>query len=230
MLSGLELVLGVDNIIFISLIISKLPQKERTSVRITALALAIVMRIGLLWGIVALSKITETLFKISDFSVSIRDILYLGGGAFLCWSTFFEMRNHLLGKAGDKSKSEEETTPVHSKARNIIARVVLVDVLFSFDSIFTAIGLSQNFIVMASAVAIGVSCMFWLSGKIAAYIDKRPTMKTVAFAFILVVALNLVLNTFHVEIPRVWLYLAFGLALAVELYNILSGKRTTEKS
>jgi predicted tellurium resistance membrane protein TerC len=214
-LSLLELVLGIDNIIFISLVIAKLPKEKSFSARITGLTLALVMRILMLFGIVYLSKITNTLFTISHFDVSVRDLLFFIGGAYLLWNTASEMREHLNG--GEKEKALDTKPVIY---RNVVMQIILVDMLFSFDSIFTAIGLIQNFVIMVVAVSIGMVFMIWVSGKTAEFINRHPTVKTLALCFIMVIGFLLLSSAFHYNIPKAYFYVALGFALVVELLNM----------
>jgi len=214
-LSVLEFVLGVDNIIFISLVIAKLPGDRRLSARVVGLVLALVMRIAMLLGLVWLSNITTTLFSIGSFDVSIRDILFMLGGGYLIWNTFNELKEHI--KDVDKEKAVDKSPAAY---RNVVLQIVLVDMLFSFDSIFTAIGLIQNFVIMALAVTIGMVLMIWISGKTSEFINKNPTIKTLALCFIMVVGLLLVSNALHYNIPKGYFYTALGFALIVELINM----------
>jgi|SRR6185312_5061817 len=214
-LSVLEFVLGVDNIIFISLVIAKLPEDRRLSARVLGLALALVMRIAMLFGLVWLSSITTTLFSVGSFDVSIRDILFMLGGGYLIWNTFNEIKEHI--KDGGKEKAIDKSPTAY---RNVVLQIVLVDMLFSFDSIFTAIGLIQNFVIMALAVTIGMALMIWVSGKTSEFINRNPTIKTLALCFIMVVGLLLVSNALHYNIPKGYFYSALGFALVVEMLNM----------
>jgi predicted tellurium resistance membrane protein TerC len=219
-LSLLELVLGIDNIIFISLVIAKLPADKSFSARITGLTLALVMRILMLLGIVYLSKITATLFSISNFNVSVRDLLFFIGGAYLVWNTTKEMREHLNG--GKKEKTIDNKPVIY---RNVVMQIILVDMLFSFDSIFTAIGLIQNFVIMVVAVAFGMVFMIWVSGKTADFINRHPTVKTLALCFIMVIGFLLLSGAFHYDIPKGYFYAALGFAFVVELLNMRMRKK-----
>lgn len=206
-LALLELILGVDNIIFISLILSRVPKEKRFNTRLIALSLAFVMRIIMLFSLVWLSHVTTTLFAIDSFQVSIRDILFFVGGAYLIYNTIKELLNHF-------QITQSPNQPLAYKS--IIAQIVIVDVLFSFDSIFTAIGLMPNFIIMTIAIGLGMVFMIYLSGKTSAFIEKNPTIKTLALCFIIAVGLMLVTEAFHIEIPKGYLYAAFGVAFIVE--------------
>jgi predicted tellurium resistance membrane protein TerC len=221
-LSVLELVLGIDNIIFISLVIAKLPEAKRVSARVAGLALALVMRISMLFGLVWLSKIATVLFTFSNFQVTVRDILFFAGGSYLIWSTIQELKEHIRNKGRievDESKGK------HMLYKNAIFQIIMVDMLFSFDSIFTAIGLMQNFVIMALAIILGMVFMLWLSGILSAFINRHPTIKTTALAFIIAVGLLLMFSALHIELPKKYVYIAFFAAFAIELVNIQLKKK-----
>jgi len=209
-LSLLELVLGVDNIIFISLLTTKIPEEKRFKARVTGLSLAFVMRIVMLFCLVWLSQITTTLFVISGFQVSLKDILFFIGGVYLTYSTIKELLAHLKRKEDSNSITQTAT-------KSIILQIVLVDMLFSFDSIFTAIGIIPNFIIMALAVGIGMVFMIYLSGQTSKFIEKYPTVKTLALCFIIFVGLMLVTQALHLDIPKKYFYFAFVIVTIIEV-------------
>ncbi|HTB30849.1 MAG TPA: TerC family protein [Bacteroidia bacterium] len=210
-LSLLELVLGVDNIIFISLIVIKLPAEKRFSARVTALSLAFIMRIVMLFCLVWLSRLTATLFTVAGFEVALKDILFFIGGAYLTYNTIKEIISHLRKEdVNDLVKSPKKIT-----YKSIILQIVLVDILFSFDSIFTAIGIIPNFIIMALAVGIGMIFMVYLAGQTSKFIEKYPAVKTLALCFIVGVGLMLIIEAFHLEIPKIYLYAALGMGLII---------------
>jgi len=215
-LSLLELVLGVDNIIFISLILTKLPEEKRFSARITALSLAFIMRVIMLFCIIWLSRITTTLFTISNFQVSVKDILFFIGGTYLTFNTIKEIATHI----NPKRESTHKLNNKQNTYKYIILQIILADMLFSFDSIFTAIGLIPNFIIMVLAVGCGMVFMIYLSGKTSKFIEKHPTIKTLALCFIILIGLLLIIQSFHLEIPKGYLYSALIFALAVEGLNM----------
>jgi len=220
MLAVLELVLGIDNIIFISLAIAKLPEKNRLSARVVGLSLALVMRILMLFGLVWLSQMTTTLITITHFNLSVKDVLFLFGGAYLAWGTYNEIRESIKGKAKENPMDTREVV-----FRNAIMQIVMVDALFSFDSIFTAIGLMRNFVIMAMAVILGMIFMLWLSGKISAFINKYPSIKLIALSFIAAISIVLVFAGFHIELPKKYIYIGFFAAFTGELVNIQLKKR-----
>ncbi len=219
-LALLELVLGIDNIIFVSLVIAKLPESKRLSARIIGLTLALIMRLVMLFGLVWLAQSTTALWIINGFSISVRDALFFIGGFYLTWSTVTELREHLRGNSKDKDGPQKQL-----KFRNAIAQIVMVDVLFSFDSIFTAIGLIQNFLIMAIAIALGMLFMILLSGKVSVFINKYPSVKTLALGFIIAVGLLLISSAFHIEFPKKYVYIAFFAAFAIELVIIQLRKK-----
>lgn len=213
-LSILELVLGVDNIIFISLVLTKLPEERRFKARIIALSLAFIMRVIMLYFLVWLSRITTTLFFISTLDVSVGDILYFIGGAYLTISSVMEIIKHL----DKKDKLHAVTTTYY---RSIILQIVFVDMLFSFDTIFTAIGISPNFIIMVLAVAIGMVFMIYISVKLSGFLEKHPTIKTLALSYIIAVGLLLITKALHVGIPMVFFYAATTAFIVVALLSFI---------
>ena len=205
-LTLLELILGVDNIIFISLLLTKIPAEKRFRTRTVALSLAFLMRIIMLFGLVWLSRITTTLFTLGQFKVSIRDLLFFIGGGYLVFNTVKELFQHKSSGNSDK----------HVTYKSVILQVVMVDILFSFDSIFTAIGLISNLLIMILAVGLGMIFMVYVSGKTSAFIEKNPRVKILALCFIIGVGLTLLTEAFHIEIPVTYLYTLFGVAFVVE--------------
>jgi len=207
-LTLLELVLGVDNIIFISLLLTKVPDEKRFRTRTIALSLAFLMRAIMLFGLVWLSRITTTLFAIGSFQVSIRDLLFFIGGGYLVFNTVKELLHHHSSSWNDPNKQVVY--------KSVILQIVIVDMLFSFDSIFTAIGLISNLLIMVLAVGLGMICMIYVSGKTSAFIEKNPGVKTLALCFIIAVGLMLFAEAFHIEVPITYLYALFGAAFVIE--------------
>ncbi len=214
-LSMLELILGVDNIIFISLIISRVPEENRFRTRVIALSLAFLMRAILLFSLVSLSRITTTLFSIYGFPLSVKDILFFIGGAYLAINTSIELVRHLHNRT--------ETNAMHQTLnKSIIIQIVLVDMLFSFDSIFTAIGLMPNLITMILAVGIGMVFMVYLSGQTSKFLEQHPPVKTIALGFVIIMGLSLILQAFHLDIPKGYLYVTLGVIFLLERgYNMV---------
>lgn len=217
-LASLELVLGIDNIIFISLVVTKLPEGKRFSARIVGLGLALLMRCIMLFALVWLAQTTSVLFTIGSFAVTVRDVLFMAGGGYLLWSTSHELNATLK----HQNRKDKKATPDHLSFRKAIAQIVLVDMLFSFDSIFTAIGLIQNLVIMILAVVLGMVFMVWLSGKISAFINKYPSIKILALSFIVAVGLLLVLSALHIEVSKKYIYIGFFAWFVYEMYRIFS--------
>lgn len=178
------------------------------------------MRFIMLFFLVWLAQTTSTLFTIGGFIVTVRDFLFFAGGAYLLWSTGKELSTQLKHNK-QESKNETSGQLAFSKA---ITQIVMVDVLFSFDSIFTAIGLIQNFVIMAAAVTLGMVFMLWLSGKISEFINKYPSIKILALSFIVAVGSLLVLSAFHIEVPKKYVYIGFFAMFAYEMVRIISRK------
>jgi predicted tellurium resistance membrane protein TerC len=199
-LFSLELVLGVDNIIFISLVIARLPEGKRLPARIIGLSLALLMRLIMLFALVWLSKTTTVLFTLDGFNATIHDLLFFIGGMYLIWNTMKELREHITKTVGAPSVNNQNEL-IFGKA---ILQIMLVDILFSFDSIFTAIGLLQNFVIIALAIILSMGCMLYISGKISALINKYRTIKTLALVLIILVGIMLVASAFHVELTHLF--------------------------
>jgi predicted tellurium resistance membrane protein TerC len=206
-LTLLELILGVDNIIFISILLTKIPDEKRFRTRTVALSLAFLMRAIMLFGLVWLSRIT-TLFAIHSFQISIRDLLFLIGGGYLVFNTVKELLHHQSPSRNNANKQV--------LYKSIILQIVVVDMLFSFDSIFTAIGLISNLLIMMLAIGLGMICMIYISGKTSAFIEKNLGVKTLALCFIIAVGLMLLTEAFHIEVPITYLYALFGAAFVIE--------------
>lgn len=215
-LTFLEIVLGIDNIIFISIITNKLPSHQKQKGRVTGLALALVFRIILLASLTWMVKnLTTVLFSVYGNGFSIREIILLAGGLFLLAKSTHEI--HL--------KTEEDTPEEGKKDRpvkfaNVIIQIALLDIVFSFDSILTAIGLTDMLPVMITAVVIAMIIMMVFSGKVADFIHKNPTLEILALSFLILIGFMLVLEGFHYEIPKGYIYFAVFFSLCVEMINM----------
>ncbi|HPS56853.1 MAG TPA: TerC family protein [Spirochaetota bacterium] len=222
-LTFLEIVLGIDNIIFISIITNKLPSHLKKKGRVTGLALALVFRIILLASLTWMVKnLTTVLFTVFGNGFSIREIILLAGGLFLLGKSTHEI--HL--------KMEEETTEKTKKGkpvklRNVILQIALLDIVFSFDSILTAIGLTDMLLVMITAVVIAMIIMMVFSGSVAEFIHKNPTLEILALSFLILIGFMLVLEGFHYAIPKGYIYFAVFFSLCVEVINMKVRKKHT---
>ncbi|HEV7608900.1 MAG TPA: TerC family protein [Steroidobacteraceae bacterium] len=215
-LSALEIVLGIDNIIFISILVSRLPPERRESARITGLALAMLTRIGLLFSIVWLTRLTKPWFSILTQEFSGRDIILLLGGLFLLAKSVTEIHDTLEGEG------EERNTHVFANFTAIVVQIAIIDIVFSLDSVFTAVGLAkpEQLPIMIAAIVVAIGVMMWVSGTIGAFIDRHPTIKVLALAFLILVGVVLVAEGFHFEVPKGYLYFAMAFSVGVEMVNI----------
>jgi len=222
-LTALELVLGIDNLIFISIAVSRLPKEMQRKARYTGLALALVMRLILLYAAAWLIQITEPLFVIFNQSVSVCDLFMFMGGAFLIVKATNEI--HL----GLTEGREKPRNPNFRRFIFVIFQIILLDLVFSFDSIMTAIGLTHNFAVMATSVIIAIFAMMFLSGPMFTFISKYPGLKVLALSFLMLIGMSLIASAMHFNIPHGYIYFAMFFSLSVELLNILSGRRKAVK-
>jgi predicted tellurium resistance membrane protein TerC len=215
-LSALEIVLGIDNIIFISILVSRLPPERREVARITGLAFAMLTRIALLFSIVWLTRLTTPWFYLGDHSVSGRDLILFVGGAFLLVKSVLEIHNTLEGAA------DERKAHVFASFALIVIQIAIIDIVFSLDSVFTAVGLARpdQLPIMVAAIVIAILVMMWVSGSIGAFIDRHPTIKILALAFLILVGFALVAESWHFDIPKGYLYFAMAFSVGVEIVNI----------
>lgn len=222
-LTLLEVVLGIDNIVFISILANKVEEAKQKSTRNIGLVLALVVRIGLLFGISYIIGLKEPLFEVFGKGFSGRDIILLIGGLFLLYKSTTEIHDKVVGKGEEEQKSKA------ASVGKIIVQIVLIDVVFSFDSILTAVGLSDEVTIMIIAVIISMIIMMIFAGKIADFINRRPTIKMIALSFLMMIGLMLVLEAFHVEVPKGYIYFAMAYSLLVELLNIKMRKNKGKK-
>jgi predicted tellurium resistance membrane protein TerC len=215
-LSALEIVLGIDNIIFISILVSRLPPERRESARIVGLALAMVTRIALLFSIVWLTRLTRPLFSVFTQEFSGRDIILLLGGLFLLAKSVTEIHGTLEGAQGDRA------TRVFANFLAIVVQIAIIDIVFSLDSVFTAVGLAKpdQLPIMVGAIVLAILVMMWVSGSISAFIERHPTIKILALAFLILVGVVLVADSFHFDVPKGYLYFAMAFSVGVEMVNI----------
>jgi predicted tellurium resistance membrane protein TerC len=215
-LSALEIVLGIDNIIFISILVSRLPPERREAARITGLAMAMLTRIALLFSIVWLTRLTKPWFSVFTQEFSGRDIILLLGGLFLLAKSVTEIHETLEG-----AESERKAT-VFANFTVIVAQIAIIDIVFSLDSVFTAVGLAkpEQLPIMVAAIVVAIGVMMWVSGTIGAFIDRHPTIKVLALAFLILVGVVLVAESFHFEVPKGYLYFAMAFSVGVEMVNI----------
>ena len=224
-LSALEIVLGIDNIIFISILVSRLPPERREAARITGLALAMLTRIALLFSIVWLTRLTKPWFSILEQEFSGRDIILLLGGLFLLAKSVTEIHGTLEGA------EDERKTKVFANFIAIVLQIAIIDIVFSLDSVFTAVGLAKpdQLPIMVAAIVLAIGVMMWVSGTIGAFIDRHPTIKILALAFLILVGVVLIAESFHFEVPKGYLYFAMAFSVGVEMVNIRLRRHLDER-
>ena len=213
-LTFLEIVLGVDNVIFISILAGKLPQGQQKKARQLGLGLAMFMRIALLASLAWIVKLTAPLFAVWGQEVSGRDLILLLGGLFLLGKATFEIHDKLEGEQGHASAKIAPTFA------SVIIQILLLDIVFSLDSVITAVGMAEDLGVMVTAVVVAVGVMMVSAGAISAFVDKHPTVKMLALSFLLLIGVSLIAEGFHQHIPKGYIYFAMGFSIFVEMINL----------
>jgi predicted tellurium resistance membrane protein TerC len=213
-LTALEIVLGVDNIIFISILSSKLPPSQQAKARTLGLALAMITRIGLLFSLSWVIGLTDPIFSIGGHEFSGRDLILLGGGLFLIGKSTFEIHEKLEGH------EEHGTARQVTSFTSVIIQILLLDIVFSLDSVITAVGMADDVEVMIAAVVIAVAVMMVSAGTISSFVDQHPTVKMLALSFLILIGFSLVAEGFHQHIPKGYIYFAMAFSVLVEALNI----------
>ncbi|MFM9882829.1 MAG: TerC family protein [Burkholderiales bacterium] len=221
-LTALELVLGIDNIIFISILVDKLAKKQRDLARRIGLFLAMFMRIGLLFLLSWIVGLTEPLISFLQREISGRDLILIGGGLFLLWKSTKEIHQLLEGEKGEASAAVPATFSA------VILQITIIDVVFSLDSIITAVGMVDQVEVMIAAVIASVLLMMVFAGQIGRVVSAHPTIKMLALAFLLVIGVVLIADGFDHHVPKGYVYFAMAFAVAVEVLNIRMRKRPVQ--
>jgi predicted tellurium resistance membrane protein TerC len=216
-LTALEIVLGIDNVIFLSVIVSRIPEKQANRARQIGLALALVFRIMLLSLLVWLIGLTKTVISVSGLDFSWRDFILIGGGLFLIAKATHEIHNEL-------EAPDTEDQPAHGAGAFIwvVAQITIIDLVFSLDSIITAIGMAQELEIMIAAVVIAVLVMYLSSSPVAKFVAEHPTTKMLALAFLVLIGVALVADGFKFHIPRGYIYFAIAFSAAVEFFNVMA--------
>jgi len=213
-LTGLEVVLGVDNVIFISILASKLPEDQRGRARRLGLFLAMFMRIGLLCSLAWMIRLTAPIFTLWGNGFAGRDLILIGGGLFLLAKSTFEIHDKLEGEVGSGSAR------IAPSFAAVIVQVMVLDIVFSLDSVITAVGMANDLGVMVAAVVIAVGVMMWSSTGISDFVDRHPTVKILALSFLLLIGVSLVADGFQHHIPKGYIYFAMAFSLFVEMMNL----------
>jgi predicted tellurium resistance membrane protein TerC len=213
-LVALELVLGVDNVIFISILAGKLPQDQQQRARTTGILLAVVTRILLLFSLSWIIGLTEPLFSIINFEISGRDLVLLAGGLFLLWKSVHEIHQKLEGEEGHSSAN------VRSVFWSVIVQILLLDIVFSLDSVITAVGMVDHIEIMVAAVIIAAVVMVFTARPLAGFVERHPTIKMLALSFLLLIGFTLIVEGLHQHIPKGYIYFAMGFSVLVEMLNL----------
>ncbi|MCS1410960.1 MAG: hypothetical protein M2R45_04155 [Verrucomicrobia subdivision 3 bacterium] len=221
-LTLLEIVLGIDNIVFISVLAAKLPESQQAKARKIGLCLALITRLLLLCGLAWMVKLTQPLFQVMDHPVSGRDLILLFGGLFLLAKGTHEIHEKLEGVDGGKSQKLAPTFTC------VIVQIMLLDVVFSLDSVITAIGMVESLTIMVTAITIAMIVMLLFVNTVSNFIEKHPTLKILALSFLILIGFVLVAEGFHREIPKDYIYFAMAFSFSVEMINLKVRKKGEE--
>ncbi len=224
-LSLLEIVLGIDNIIFISILTNKLPKENQAKARFAGISLALVLRVAMLFGITWIIQLTEPLFTVFEMGFTGRDLVLLAGGLFLLAKSTSEIHHKM---EGESHKEKEEKSSVRKGFASIIIQIALLDIVFSFDSILTAIGMTEELGIMIMAVIVSLIVMLIFAGRIADFIAKHPTLQVLALSFLILIGVMLIAEGFHQHISKGYIYFAVAFSLVVEIINMRMKKGGTK--
>jgi predicted tellurium resistance membrane protein TerC len=219
-LTALEIVLGIDNLVFITILAGRLPAERQDHARRIGLALALITRLALLGSIAWIVGLTQPLFEIFGHAISWRDLILIGGGLFLLYKGTREIHHRLEDNVHDN-----EAGPVRTSFGSVIVQIVLLDIVFSLDSVITAVGMANDFSVMAAAVVIAVIIMLVASGPVSDFVNRHPTVKMLALSFLLLIGMTLVADGVGFHVPKGYIYAAIAFSAAVEALNQLAARR-----
>lgn len=218
-LTFLEIVLGIDNIIFISIVAGKLPKEDQRKARLVGLSLALIVRIILLMGITWLIGLTDPVITIYDFALSWRDIILAIGGLFLIAKSTSEIHHKVEGDVPEKEIKKPKAFS------NAIVQIVLLDIIFSFDSILTAVGLTNQITLMIIAVIVSILVMMLFAKAIGDFVNKHETLQILALSFLILIGFMLIVEAIHIHVPKGYIYFAVFFSLMVEVINIRARKK-----
>lgn len=218
-LTALEFVLGVDNIIFIALLVNKLPEEQRTKARIFGLSLAMLTRIALLVSLFWIIKLTHPLFSLGGFSITGRDLILIPGGLFLVYKSMMELYEHI------QNQHEKKDSNFQGSFVSTLVQIALLDIAFSFDSVITAVGIAENLEIMIIAIIGSIGVMMFASKGVSEFVDAYPSIKILALVFLLAIGVILVLDGLGIQVSKTYIYSAMGFSLVVELLNIYANKK-----
>lgn len=220
-LTFLEIVLGIDNIIFISIVSDKLPASQQKRARNLGLLFALIFRIALLFGITYIIGFSEPLFEVFDFEISGRDLILAAGGLFLLAKSTSEIHHKLEGD------TDEQDVKAKATISAVIFQIILLDAVFSIDSILTAVGLTEHIIIMIIAVVISIGVMMLFAGPISRFINKHPTLQMLALSFLILIGFMLIVEGLHVHVPKGYIYFAVFFSMIVEVLNMRLRKKSS---
>jgi predicted tellurium resistance membrane protein TerC len=221
-LTVLEIVLGIDNIVFISILSGKLPEHQRQRARTVGLALAMGTRILLLLSLTWIMRLTRPFLTVASQEISGRDLILLIGGMFLLWKSTHEIHERLEGQAEAVRKAGRKANTMAS----VLTQIALLDIIFSLDSVITAVGMANQISVMVAAIVIAVGIMMWASRPLGDFVERHPTIKMLALSFLLLIGMALIAEGFHQHIPKGYIYFAMGFSVFVEMLNLRAHRKS----
>jgi len=213
-LTALEIVLGIDNIIFISILVGRLPRAQQTRARFIGLSLAMVMRIALLLSLVWIMRLTAPLFEVFTVAISGRDLILIGGGLFLLAKSTAEIHESLEGAERVRGKA------VRAGFAAMMVQIAFIDIVFSLDSVITAVGMARDIEVMVAAIVVAVLVMMAAAGSIGRFVDRHPTVKMLALSFLILIGVALIADGLGAHVPKGYIYFAMAFSLFVEMLNL----------
>jgi predicted tellurium resistance membrane protein TerC len=219
-LTALEIVLGIDNLVFIAILAGRLPLAQQHRARQIGLALALVTRLALLASIAWIIGLTQPLFVVFDHPVSLRDVVLAAGGFFLIYKGTTEIHHRFEGDG-----REETVTAGRASFFGVVVQIMLLDVVFSLDSVITAVGMANSFWIMATAIVVAVALMLAASKPLAEFVERHPTVKMLALSFLLLIGMTLIGDSAGFDVPKGYIYAAIGFSVAVEALNQLAARR-----
>ena len=221
-LTALEIVLGIDNIIFISILVGRLPQHQRELGRRVGISLAMLTRLALLFSIAWVMGLKEPWFSVLGQEISGRDVILITGGLFLLFKSTHEIHNSLEGV------EEDTTVPKVAGLASVLVQIAILDIVFSLDSVITAVGLVEHVSIMAIAIIIAVGIMLVAAKPIGDFVDRHPTIKILALSFLILVGVTLIIEGFDIHVPKGYIYFAMAFSVSVEMLNIRMRKKVVE--
>jgi predicted tellurium resistance membrane protein TerC len=220
----MEVVLGIDNLVFISILSNKLPPSQRVRTQRIGIALALVMRLALLGTVAWIAHLTQPAFSLFGHAFAWRDLILIGGGLFLVWKATGEIHHHVAGSE-EEGRAASTEGPARLTPRAAIGQILVLDLVFSVDSIITAVGMTEHVIIMYIAVVVAVAAMMFAAGPLSRFIDRNPTIVMLALSFLLVIGMTLIAEGFGTHVPKGYIYAAMAFSAFVEGMNMLTRRK-----